>query len=295
MMRDAGESGGSGVARASGPLGVFDSGVGGLSVLREIRALLPAENILYVADTAHCPYGGRSAAEVLALCENVTRFLLARQCKLIVVACNTATGLALDALRQQHPETPFVGVEPALKPAAALTQTGTIGVLATAGTFRGRQFNETQKRFASGTRVLTVEGTGLVELVEQGMANSPQAEEVLRKHLAPLRAANADILVLGCTHYPFLEAAIRKVLAEGASGGGTGVKIVSSGAAVARRVKQVLVEQNLLAPEGGGGGGGNEGSGGNPPARIEFFDTQGATPAEFAKPSPRLQTFAAHN
>ncbi|MDR3229097.1 MAG: glutamate racemase [Puniceicoccales bacterium] len=226
---------------SSEAIGVFDSGVGGLSVLREIAALLPAENTLYVADTAHCPYGGKTAAEVVARCVVLTDFLLERGSKLIVVACNTATALAIDTLRARYPQTPFVGLEPAVKPAALESRSGVIGVLATAGTFRGRHFNETRARHAKGAKIVTADGAGLVELVESGAADSPEAELLLRKLLAPILAAGADTLVLGCTHYPFLEPAIRRVA-------GGALKIVSSGVAVARRIHQVLAQNNHLAP-----------------------------------------------
>ncbi|MDR2863485.1 MAG: glutamate racemase [Puniceicoccales bacterium] len=227
------------------PIGMFDSGVGGLSILDAVTKVLPGETVHYFADNAHCPYGARTQAEVTAFCEGITRFLLARQCKLIVVACNTATAMAIDSLRKNF-GVPFVGIEPAVKPAVLKSRTGAIGVLATAGTFRGRLFKETLARFAQGTQVLTAEGTGLVELVEAGRADSPETEALLRGYLKPMLEAGIDQLVLGCTHYPFLGAAIQRIT------GGT-VTLISPGEAVAVRVRSLLETHALLADTGTGG------------------------------------------
>jgi len=222
------------------PIGVFDSGAGGLTVLREITVLLPREQTLYVGDTARCPYGGRPAAEVSAFCDETTRFLLARGCKLIVVACNTATAGAIDALRAAHPNVPFVGMEPAVKPAALRTRTGVVGVLATAGTLGGGHFRRTKALHAAATRVVEIEGAGLVELVERGGADTPAADALLRRLLAPALNAGADALVLGCTHFSFLKNAIRRVA-------GDALELFDGNAATARRVHQLLGERGLLA------------------------------------------------
>jgi glutamate racemase len=222
------------------PIGMFDSGVGGLTIWQAVAELLPKEPVLYFADTAHCPYGTRTAQEVATFCNLITRFLLARGCKLIVVACNTATAMAIDGLRRNFPSVPFVGIEPAVKPAALKSHSGVIGVLATAGTFQGRLFNETKARFAQNVRVLTAEGTGLVELVEAGKADSAEAEALLRRALEPMLTAGMDRLVLGCTHYPFLGETIRRIV-------GTDVELITPGAAVARQVQHLLEARGLLA------------------------------------------------
>ncbi|MDR2429735.1 MAG: glutamate racemase [Puniceicoccales bacterium] len=220
---------------------MFDSGIGGLTIRQAIAALLPNEAICYYADTAHCPYGPRPPAQVTRCGEHLVRALLARRSKLIVVACNTATTMAIDTLRRNHPCLPFVGVEPALKPAAHATRTRAIGILATTGTLHGRHYNETRKRHARDIRVYSAEGTGLVELVEAGKADSPEAEALLRQHLGPMLAAGIDQLVLGCTHYPFLEKSIRRIIGEK-------IQIHTPAAAVARRVHSLLSQAGLLAP-----------------------------------------------
>ncbi|MDR1496945.1 MAG: glutamate racemase [Puniceicoccales bacterium] len=223
-----------------GAIGMFDSGVGGMSVFEEVTALMPNESVVYFADTAHCPYGGRSDREVVGFCEEVSHFLTGLGCKLIVVACNTATAVAIDGLRQRFVGVPFVGMEPAVKPAVKESRSGVIGVLATTGTFRGRLFRETLARHAGSVRVIEADGAGLVELVEAGKGDSPEADALLRERLAPLLAAGIDSLVLGCTHYPFLSAAIRRVAGES-------VTLISTGKAVARRVQQLLLERGLAA------------------------------------------------
>jgi glutamate racemase len=219
---------------------MFDSGVGGLSILQSVAALLPGEAVCYFADTAHCPYGNRPSAEIAGLCHSIVHFLLEQNCKLIIVACNTATAMAIDSLRRDFPHTPFVGIEPATKPAAAKSRAGIIGVLATAGTFQGRLFNETRAHLDGKVRVLTAEGTGLVELVEAGHGDSPEAEALLRQHLGPMLAEGIDRLVLGCTHFPFLRGAIRRIVGET-------LQLEIPGEAVARRTRQLLKERGLLA------------------------------------------------
>jgi glutamate racemase len=223
-------------------IGIFDSGVGGLSVLREIVALLPRERVCYVADAAHCPYGLRSADEVLRLSLSVVRFLLDKRCKLIVVACNTATAAAIDALRKTFPSIPFVGMEPAVKPAAAQSKTRSVGILATAGTLQSRLFEQTKARHAAGVKLHVVAGSGLVELVEEGREDSPEALALLRTYLQPMLNDSVDELVLGCTHYPFLKDSLEKVT-QGR------MVIINPAPAVAAQVKRLLEQRNLLNSE----------------------------------------------
>lgn len=225
--------------KSSKPIGMFDSGVGGLSVWKEVAKLLPAENIVYFADSGNCPYGTKSKEEIIALCDKISDFLLTEGCKIIVVACNTATSAAIDYLRAKFTHISFVGMEPAIKPAALNSQTGSIGILATAGTLKGRLFNDTKARFASNVKVDIQVGEGLVELVEQGKTGTPQAEVLLRKYIEPMLADNIDHLVLGCTHYPFLIEDIRKIAGEK-------LILLDPAKAIAQRVKQLLTEQGLI-------------------------------------------------
>jgi len=225
----------------AGPVGVVDSGVGGLSVLRHLRAELPAERFLYFADQAHIPYGPRPAAEILAFTAAITRFLLARRAKLIVVACNTATTAALDSLRQLFPDTPFVGMEPAVKPAAAQTRSGVVGVLATPGTFNSDRYASLMARYAAGIQVYEDPCVGLVQLIEAGDVDGEAPRALLWRVVAPMLAAGADTLVLGCTHYPF----VRPLLDEIAD---AGVAIIDPAPAVARQTHNVLQQRDLLAP-----------------------------------------------
>lgn len=220
------------------PVGVLDSGVGGLSVLREIRALLPGEHILYAADQAHVPYGPRSIEQVRAFTLGVARFLIAQNAKLVVVACNTASAAALYPLREAFPATPFVGMEPAVKPAARDTRTGHIGVIATEATFQGELYASVVGRFATGVQVETQACPEFVLLAEAGDTSSDAARAVVRRRLAPLLAAGIDQLVLGCTHFPFLMPVIQDEV-------GPGVCIVDPGPAIARQVQRVLDERGL--------------------------------------------------
>lgn len=225
----------------SRPIGVFDSGVGGLSVLREIRHLLPGEDLLYFADSAHCPYGPRPPAEITHLSHHVVAFLIDQGAKLIVVACNTASTAALASLREGF-AVPFVGMVPAVKPAATQTRSGKIGVLATEGTVAGGLYHDVVERFADGIEVHTRVGHGLVELVEAGNVDSPHADAVVAEYVRPLVEAGVDTLVLGCTHYPFLIPSIQRV-----SGGQ--LTIVEPSAAVAAQTRRVLAERDLLNPQ----------------------------------------------
>ncbi|MDX2283724.1 MAG: glutamate racemase [Bacteroidia bacterium] len=227
-----------------GPVGIFDSGLGGLSVWREVRKLLPHEPLIYYADSARCPYGPRPAAEIRQFSGEITRWLLDRGCKLIVVACNTATAAAISWLREQF-EVEFVGMEPAVKPAAAHTRTGHIGILATRGTFGGAHFQRAVERFAAGVEVHVQPGDGLVELVEQGRLDGPETEALLRRYLEPMLGAGCDQIVLGCTHYPFLLPAIRRIA-------GPEVQLIDPAPAVARRVRELLHARGLEAPADAG-------------------------------------------
>lgn len=221
-------------------IGIFDSGVGGLSVVREIMAQLPAQRLIYLADQAHAPYGQRSLAEIRALSEGITRFLLAQGAGLIVVACNTASAAALHWLRAQLPETPFVGMEPAVKPATSRTRTGHVGVIATAATFQGELFASLLDRYASNVTVHTQVCPALVPLVEAGELDSASAQAAVQEYLAPLLASGIDELVLGCTHYPFLRPLIEAAV-------GPGVEVIDPAPAVARQVTRVLAQRGWLA------------------------------------------------
>ena len=187
--------------------GIFDSGVGGLSVFREIRKILPQERYIYFSDNAHCPYGEKSKEYVIDRAREITRFLLEKGADIIVVACNTATAAAISTLREEFP-VKFIGMEPAIKPAVQNTRTGVVGVLATAGTLRADKYIHTREKFAEGIRIEEHVGQGFVELVESGNIYGEEAEATVRKSLEPLLSCGADTIVLGCTHYPFLAGTI---------------------------------------------------------------------------------------
>jgi glutamate racemase len=228
--------------RPAGTVGVFDSGVGGTTVLRELRALLPSENLLYLADQARCPYGLRPADGLRALSAANTRWLLARGAALIVVACNTASAAALRWLRQMFPDTPFVGMVPAVKPAAERTRSGVVGVLATPATIQGELLDDVVMQWAGATRVVRQACPGLVEQIEAGALDSPATDALLRAYLRPLLDSGADTIVLGCTHYPFLEPQIRRIA-------GPGVALIDAAPAVARQAARVLRERGLAEPQ----------------------------------------------
>lgn len=219
------------------PIGIFDSGLGGLSVWREIVQQLPHESTVYLADQAHIPYGPRSLTEVRGYSIAVARQLLERDCKLVVVACNTASAAALVDLRAAFPEVPFVGMKPAVKPAAEITRTGVIGVMATPATFQGAFFAEVVENFARGVRVVEQVCPGLVEHIEAGTLESVAAEAQLRAYLQPILAAGADTLVLACTHYPFAQEAIRRLA--------PGLRIIDPAPAVARQSGRVLLHRGI--------------------------------------------------
>jgi glutamate racemase len=221
----------------SSPIGIFDSGIGGLSVWREIARQLPHEDTIYFADQIHIPYGPRSLQEIRSFSEAITRFLLDCGCKIIVVACNAASAAALKHVRATFPATPFVGMEPAVKPAAETTHTGVVGVLATPATFQGELFASVVERFANGVQLVKEVCPGLVQQIEAGRLNTPDTLEMLERFLQPIRAANADTIVLGCTHYPFVIDAIRELA--------PGVNVIDPAPAVARQVDRVLRERRL--------------------------------------------------
>lgn len=228
------------------PIGLFDSGVGGLSVYRELRRQLPHENLIVLADQAHVPYGARPLEEVRSFAFGITRFLVGRGAKAIVVACNTASAAALKDLRTAFPEIPFIGMEPAVKPAAQHTRTRVIGVIATPATFQGELFASVVDRFAQGVHVITQTCPGLVDEIEQGHLDGPRVTRILEPALAPLHQAGIDRLVIGCTHFPFVVPVIRRILGEA-------VEIVDPAPAVARQVERVLRERAALnaSPEAG--------------------------------------------
>ena len=218
----------------SRPIGVFDSGVGGLSVLRHIRAALPGEDLLYVADSAHAPYGVKSAAFIESRALAIADFLVAQNAKALVVACNTATAAAIATLRQRF-DLLIVGMEPAVKPAAEATRSGVIGVLATSGTLESARFAELVQRFGSQARVVVQPCPGLVEQVEAGDLSGPVTRALLSGYVTPLLVQGADTLVLGCTHYPFLQPLLRELAGDRAV-------FIETGAAVARQLARRLVE-----------------------------------------------------
>ncbi|NEV64022.1 glutamate racemase [Thiorhodococcus minor] len=225
--------------KAHQPIGVFDSGLGGLTVLREIRALLPGEDLLYVADSGHAPYGDKPTAMIEARAFAITELLLARGAKAIVIACNTATGAAARLLRTRYP-IPLIAMEPAVKPAVERTRSGVVGVLATRQTLASHNFSVLLKRVGSGAEVLLQPCPGLVECVEGGDLDGERTRALLTGYLDRLLARGADTLVLGCTHYPYLTPLIQEIA-------GPGVQVLDSGAAVARQVQRRLSEAGLLA------------------------------------------------
>ena len=224
--------------------GIFDSGAGGLSVYREIVRLLPSESYVYFSDNAHCPYGEKSQEYITDRARWITRHLMDEGCGVIVVACNTATAAAIATLRKEF-DMPFIGMEPAVKPAALGTRSGVIGVLATAGTLRAGKYLDTKEKYTDGIKVVEHVGQGFVELVESGVLEGPEAEKVVRASVEPLLAQGADRIVLGCTHYPFLRPVIEKVC-------GPGVEVIDPAPAAARHLVDVMKEKGLpMCSEGG--------------------------------------------
>ena len=219
------------------PIGLFDSGIGGTSIWREIHDLLPNEDTIYLADSKNAPYGQKSKEEIIELSIKNTEFLLNQNAKIIVVACNTATTNAIKELRAKY-DVPFIGIEPAIKPAAVNSQKHVIGILATQGTLNSELFHQTAEKFHD-TKIIEQIGHGLVPLIENGEMNSKEMNRLLHKYLEPMMAANIDYLVLGCSHYPYLIPQIKKILPKE-------IKIIDSGEAVARQTKSVLLERNGL-------------------------------------------------
>lgn len=219
------------------PIGVFDSGIGGTSIWKEIIKVLPTENTIYLSDSKNAPYGEKSKEKIIELCIKNTDFLLSQQCKLIVVACNTATTNAISFLRKSY-SIPFIGIEPAIKPASIKTATGVVGILATKGTLNSELFAKTSSSLDRNIKIVEQIGTGLVELIETGKIGSEEMQTLLRRYINPLLEANADCLVLGCTHYPYLIPQIRKIV-------GPDFPIIDSGEAVARQTKSILNKHRL--------------------------------------------------
>ena len=224
------------------PIGIFDSGVGGLSVLKEVQNQYPTEDLIYLADQAHVPYGLRSKEEVLGYADGIVRFLLGKECKLIIVACNTASAVALADLRHKYPDVPFVGMEPAVKPAAADTRSGVVGVLATPATFQGDLYASTVERFARGVKILQDTCPGLVEQIESGYIDDPATRKILENALKPMLAAGVDEVVMGCTHYPFVIPIIKDIVGEE-------VSVIDPAPAVARQAGRMLEDYDLLSSD----------------------------------------------
>ena len=228
--------------KKTNPIGLFDSGIGGTSIWKEVHALLPNENTIYLADSKNAPYGLKSKDEIIQLsCKN-TELLLEENCKIIVVACNTATTNAIKELRAKY-DVPFIGIEPAIKPAAIQSQTQTIGILATKGTLNSSLFHENVAKHPD-VKIIEQIGHGLVQLIENGDLNSPEMKELLESYLLPMVEKNIDYLVLGCSHYPYLIPQIKKIIPST-------IKIIDSGEAVAKQTKKILEELQLINPSKG--------------------------------------------
>lgn len=225
-------------------IGIFDSGVGGLSVLQRLRRLLPDEDLIYLADQAHVPYGPRPDAEVLQFSQRITQFLLAQNVKLVVVACNRASAAALTALRHAFPGVPFVGMEPAVKPAVQHTKTGKVGVLATVGTLQSERYASLMTRFARHLTVYEDPCLGLVDLIEAGQVDGPETEKLLHRVVEPMLAQGVDTLVLGCTHYPFIRPLLEHIAPAAA--------IIDPAPAVARQTHRVLAQAGRRPPGNSG-------------------------------------------
>lgn len=221
------------------PIAVLDSGVGGISVLKHIHALLPNEQLLYMADSKHAPYGNKTAQEIQSRCFEMADFLIAKNAKALVVACNTATAAAIDAMRLRY-QLPIIGMEPAVKSAAAATKNGIIGVLATTGTLKSAQFAALLESYGRNVEVVTQACVGLVECIERGELNTNNTKKLINLYCAPLLAEGADTIVLGCTHYPFVRDAIADIV-------GKEVILIDTGAAVANQLKHRLVQENMQA------------------------------------------------
>lgn len=220
------------------PIGIFDSGIGGTSIFKEIHSLLPAEHFIYLADSKHAPYGNKTKDEIVRLSIKNTELLLNEGCKIIVVACNTATTNAISYLREKY-EVPFIGIEPAIKPAALKTRTKVVGILATRGTLSSQLFHKTTDLYASGIKVIEQVGEGIVPLIETGQLDSKKMLALLKNYIDPMIKADIDYLVLGCTHYPYLIPILEKMLPKK-------VTIIDSGLAVAKQTQAILKANDLL-------------------------------------------------
>ena len=236
------------------PIGLFDSGVGGLSIMKEVRQLLPEEDLIYFADSAYCPYGVKPSDVIRARCFSICDFLIEQSVKLIVVASNTTSVAGLDIIRMRY-NIPIVGVEPAIKPAAEKSRNGKIGILATGVTLKGERFSSLIERYGSGVEVFTQPCPGLVELVEEGKLNDPETETLLHHYMDPILAHGSDTIVLGCTHYPFLRPVVQAIA-------GPETTVIDTGKAVARQVSRIINSLNPV-PTGQKG--------------KEIFYTSGAT------------------
>ena len=228
-------------------IGIFDSGVGGLSVFREIRKVLPDERYVYFSDNAHCPYGEKTREYIIERARAITETLLSKGADVIVVACNTATAAAIADLRERY-DIPFIGMEPAVKPAASSTKTGVVGVLATAGTLKADKYLTTRGKYAEEVRFVEHVGEGFVELVENGNTSGAEAEKVVGKSLIPLLEAGADTIVLGCTHYPFLSDTILKVASDHFPA--QVISMIDPAPAVARHLLDVMTTEGLIRKDG---------------------------------------------
>lgn len=223
-------------------IGIFDSGTGGLSVFREIYRLLPEERYIYYSDNANCPYGEKSREYIIDRARSITSFLIGQGADIVVVACNTATAAAISTLREEFPIC-FIGMEPAVKPAAQTTATGVVGVLATAGTLKATKYIDTREKWAHDVKIVEHIGQGFVELVENGTVSGEEAEAVVEKSVRPLIDAGADTIVLGCTHYPFLSDTIRKVA-------GKPINLIDPAPAVAKHLLDIMKENGLIRKDG---------------------------------------------
>jgi len=237
-------------------IGIFDSGIGGLSVLREIQKMLPFQPLYYIADQAHVPYGKRKLSEIREFAFQITDFLADKGAKLIVVACNTASAAALKELRAAYPQLIFVGMEPAVKPATEKTHNGVVGVLATPATFQGKLYNTLVEKFARDVSILTHTCPGLVEAIESGDLHSPNTQRILKQALIPMIENGADTIVLGCTHFPFIIPLIREIA-------GPRVSVIDPAPAIAKRVGYLLNQAGL--------------TNGYKPAKYDVFATTGNT------------------
>lgn len=227
--------------KKNNPIGIFDSGVGGSSIWKEIHKLLPLEHTIYLADSKNAPYGNKTAEEITNLSIKNTEKLLALDAKIIVVACNTATTNAIATLRKNY-DIPIIGIEPAIKPAALQTTAKSIGILATKGTLSSALFSKTTREFTKDINVVEIIGEGLVPLIEAGNLDGPEMVSLLKKHTKPMIAANVDYVVLGCSHYPYIIPQLKAILPDN-------VTIIDSGEAVARQTKTVLQSMDMLRDE----------------------------------------------